>query len=412
MGLAPPSLDNLTLGYIDETKGYVSGLSISDANAYERLNPNTTFIFRDGDGKVRYLSIEEVNALSTADLLRSDSCNTAPKPCGPPIVNIFGGGGIGAQGNAIVDSNGEIMAVDIVNGGYGYTSPPFAQVIDPCNIGSGAVLETEMVIDSNGNSTGRVRRILVIDSGRGYLQPPASSPQYPVLLQLKEVRVKNPGINYNCGVDKIDVCGVENNRQINLKNGTQLSYQCDPYGKIRSVDVINGGTYTQRPFICLESETGLNASFTPVFEVIRDPLFVEQEQDLRRVVQVYDLVGLSIQGYVDGRPYYGRVYFENDQKFAGVPGTGTPIPVYNTKVESINRSVSTTRGDSVRIVGVDEAVAQTTATVDIAPRTTETPTTQTQTTQTQTTQTQSTPSPSPSPSPGTSGGGGGGYGGY
>jgi len=364
----------LRVGYIDPINGYVSNLTIEQANQYERLRPGTIFIFRDGDGNINYLTIDQVNRLTVENALRSETCSTAPRPCTSPLINFFGGEGIGAQGNAIIDQNGVILAVDIVNGGYGYQTPPLVQVIDPCNNGSGAVLETEI-------NRGRVVRVIVRDGGVGYLPATGDgrsiTPQYPALLQLKDVIVANPGINYNCGVDEVTVCIDRDGTIVTEPNGTVLSYQCDPFGRIRQVQVIRGGTFSEYIKICIHTKTGANVELIPVFEVIRDPIFVEQEQDLRRVVQVYDLVGLTVQGYVDGRPYYGRVYFENDQKFAGVPGTGRPVPVYNTKTESINRSVSTTRGDSVRIVGADEGLAPTTSTVDIASPTEQTTNTNT-----------------------------------
>ncbi len=350
----------LKVGYIDKMEGYVSGLSIADANQYEKRNPGTVYIFQDGDGKINYLTIDQVNQLTVANSLRSQACKTAPQPCTAPLINFFGGGGIGAEGNAVIDQKGIILAVDIVNGGYGYQTPPLIQVIDRCNNGSGAVLETEI-------NRGRVSRVIVRDGGVGYLPPPATAPQYPALLQLKDVIVANPGINYNCGVDEITVCIERDGTIMKEPNGSVLSYQCDPFGRIRQVQVIRGGTFSEYMRICIHSKTGANVELIPVFDIIRDPLFVEQEETLRNVVQVYDLIGLNVQGYVDGKPYYGRVYFENDQKFAGTPGTGKPVPVYTTKTESIRKAASTNRGDSVRIVGAVEQVTETTTpTVDIA----------------------------------------------
>ena len=42
----------------------------------------------------------------------------------------------------MIDSSGNLIAVDIVSGGFGYKIPPQVQVIDPCKNGSGAVLQT------------------------------------------------------------------------------------------------------------------------------------------------------------------------------------------------------------------------------------------------------------------------------
>ena len=251
--------------------------------------------------------------------MKPDPCDSSPQPCGPPTLNFFGGGGVGAEANPVVDENGEIIAADIVSGGFGYTSPPQVQVIDPCNNGSGAVLQTEI-------KNGSVIRIIINDSGFGYLPPAETAPQYPALIKLTEVIVKNPGINYDCGVDELTITPA---------NGTVLSYKCDPFGKIRSIDVVKGGNYTSLPNIYMNTYSGLNASFTPVFEVIRDPLTPEVASD---IVQVYDLVGLNINGYVNGKPYYGNVFFENGLKYAGTQTSGRTIRVYDTSQESTGGS--------------------------------------------------------------------------
>ena len=376
MAIAPISTDSIRVGYINKTEGYIKGLTVAQANAYEKSNPGTIYIFQNGDGVIQYLNISQVNALSVKDLLRSETCNTTPRPCTSPLINFFGGDGIGAEGNAIIDRNGVILAVDLVNGGYGYSSRPLVQVIDPCDNGSGAVLDTEI-------KDGRVVRVIVLDGGAGYLPPPQTAPQYPALLQLKDVVVRRTGINYNCGVDEITVCIDRDGTTVTEPNGTVLSYQCDPFGRIRQVQVVRGGTFSENIRICIHSKTGVNAELIPIFDVIRDPLFVEKEKDFRNVIQVYDLIGLTVQGYVDGKPYYGRVYFENDAKFAGVPGTGKPIPVYSTRTESIQKATQNTTGDSVRIVGAvetgtTEPITTQAPTVDIAPRTLNiTPTTDT-----------------------------------
>ena len=104
MPIAPTSFDNITVGYISETEGYVKYVSIADANSYAELNPDTEFIFINGDEQIVYLPIEQVNQLTPKNLLRSNSCDTADKPCGPPALKFFGGGGIGAQANPVVDS--------------------------------------------------------------------------------------------------------------------------------------------------------------------------------------------------------------------------------------------------------------------------------------------------------------------
>ena len=195
MSIAPISNDNIKVGYISDT-GYVKGKSIADANAYEAINPGTTYIFLDGDKKVKYLTIDEVNKLTSKDLLRSDPCQVGPQPCPPPTLEFFGGGGIGAEANPVVDRQGNLLAADLVSGGFGYQTPPFVAVVDPCRSGKGAVLNTEI-------ENGIVVRIIIRETGTGYLPPKDTVPQYPAILQLSEVRVDNPGINYDSGNDEI-----------------------------------------------------------------------------------------------------------------------------------------------------------------------------------------------------------------
>ena len=445
MPVTQTSFDNIKVGYISETDGYIQNVSISDANAYAELNPDTEFIFIDGDEKVRFLTINEVNALTPKNLLRSDPCLTGDQPCGPPELKFFGGGGVGAIGNPVVDVNGDLIAVDLVSGGFGYTSPPQVQVIDPCNNGSGAVLQTilgdqilsgEVSADQFGNLnltgdiTGVVVYVIVKDSGQGYLPPPQTVPQYPAVLELTGVTVTNPGFNYDGDADSIEVIP---------NNGSALSYDLDPFGKIKSVSVNKGGRFTELPRIKMNTETGLNAAFVPNFNIIRDPQPVDPVITQEDLVQVFDLVGLNINGYIDGKPYYGNVYYVNGIRYAGTSAqtSGTNIIVYDTRLASLQKRldvVSTvttgdveepvteieTREDTVEAISSPSRGSYST-TPTSAPSTT--PTTSTPSTTPASGGTYSapaTPTPAPSSTPSTpapstpspsSGGGGGGYGG-
>ena len=424
MPVTQTSFDNIKVGYISETAGYVKGVSIADANEYAKLNPDTEFIFIDGDEKVRFLTINEVNGLTPKNLLRSDPCLTGDQPCGPPKLKFFGGGGIGAEANPVVDGSGNLIAVDLVNGGFGYKIPPQVQVIDPCNNGSGAVLQT---ILGTGDLTGVVVRVIIKDSGQGYLPPPQTVPQYPAVLELTGVTVTNPGFNHNCGVDKIEIIP---------SNGSVLSYNCDPFGKIKSVSVDKGGRFTELPQIRMNTETGVNATFVPNFDIIRDPQPIDPV--LTDVVQVYDLVGLNINGYVDGKPYYGNVYYVNGIRYAGTSAqtSGTNIVVYDTQLASVQKRLDTVRPVTTGDVEAEEPVTETETRQDTVEAISSpsrgsystTPTSAPSTTPATSTPsttpasgggytTPSTPAPAPTtpstPAPSTpSGGGGGGYGGY
>ena len=417
MPISPTSFDNIKVGYISETDGYVKGVSIADANAYAELNPETEFIFIDGDEKIRFLTINEVNALTPKNLLRSDPCLTGDQPCGPPKLKFFGGGGVGASANPVVDVNGNLIAVDLVSGGFGYTSPPQVQVLDPCKNGSGAVLQS---ILGTGDLTGVVVRVIIKDSGQGYLPPPQTVPQYPAIIELTGVTVTNPGFNHNCGVDTIEVIP---------SNGTVLSYSCDPFGKIRSVSVDKGGRFTELPQIRMNTETGFNATFVPDFSIVRDPQPVEPV--LTDVVQVFDLVGLNINGYVDGKPYYGNVYYVNGIRYAGTTAnSGTNIVVYDTQLASIQKrpiegaiapsqiEETETQEDTIEAISSPSRGSYSTTPTSAPSTTPATPSTTTTPATGGGYSTPSTPAPAPStpstpapPSSSPPSGGGGGYGG-
>ena len=409
MPITQTSFDNIKVGYISETDGYIKDVSIADANAYAELNPDTEFIFIDGDEKVRFLTINEVNALTPKNLLRSDPCLTGDQPCGPPKLKFFGGGGVGASANPVVDGSGNLIAVDLVSGGFGYTSPPQVQVLDPCNNGSGAVLQT--IIEN-----GVVVKVIIKDSGQGYLPPAQTVPQYPAVLELTGVTVTNAGFNHNCGVDKIEIIP---------SNGSVLSYNCDPFGKIKSVSVDKGGRFTELPQIRMNTETGVNATFVPNFDIIRDPQPIEPV--ITDVVQVYDLVGLNINGYVDGKPYYGNVYYVNGIRYAGTSvNSGTNIVVYDTQLASVQKrqiegqisasqiEETETQGDTIEAISSPSRGSYSTTPTSAPSTTPATPSTTTTPATGGGYSTPSTPAPStPStPAPSTpSGGGGGGYGG-
>ena len=138
----------------------------------------------------------------------------------------------------------------------------------------------------------------------------------------------------------------------------------------------------------MNTTTGVNASFTPVFDVVRDPLPVEPVA--KDIVQVFDLVGLNINGYVGGKEYYGNVYFKDGVKFAGTSiRSGTNIRVF----ESREASISGVNVPVTRTVRQDQTIRPTTTT----------PTTETETVTAEPSITQPStyvpPSPSPAPAP-------------
>tara|TARA_B100001939_G_scaffold257090_1_gene223993 strand:- start:86 stop:2347 length:2262 start_codon:yes stop_codon:yes gene_type:complete len=98
-----------------------------------------SFVY-DDNGNVLGVNVNDL-AFDITSSLKDFSCNGAPVFCGPPKVVFWGGGGSGATGNAIVDTLGQVIGVDIVNPGRGYSKAPFVSIIDECGIGRGVVAD-------------------------------------------------------------------------------------------------------------------------------------------------------------------------------------------------------------------------------------------------------------------------------
>ena len=104
------------------------------------------------------------------------SCETGPIASGPPIIEIWGGGGKGATANAVVGPNGNLLAVDVTRQGQGYDTPPYCAVIDRSGVGFGAVLRAEIdedQVEKTGSSG--VIKIVVVEPGWDYLSSPDGS---------------------------------------------------------------------------------------------------------------------------------------------------------------------------------------------------------------------------------------------
>tara|TARA_Y100001936_G_C15963943_1_gene607184 strand:- start:295 stop:1128 length:834 start_codon:yes stop_codon:yes gene_type:complete len=177
---------------------------------------------------------------------------------------------------------------------------------------------------------GTVDPVRPVDPGNGYKPP--TGPGYPVALKLKEIIVKNKGINYNCAVDQVVM---EPN-----EGGAKLSIcKCGPFGTIEKICVDDGGLgFTRWPNIRIISDTGINADLVPVFEPVRDPIVVDRD----KLIQVTDLVGIKQTGYYDGRAYFGAVFYKDGVRYAGYYETpGELVQIYDTMQESIDAMVTT-----------------------------------------------------------------------
>ena len=87
----PATKDSIRVGYVDPDRGYIASNSIYEANLYASKNPGAVFILETRD-KIRYVSINEVNALTPDDLNVGGICPKGIKGLLPGETGSYGGG--------------------------------------------------------------------------------------------------------------------------------------------------------------------------------------------------------------------------------------------------------------------------------------------------------------------------------
>ena len=322
----------------------------------------------------------------------NDACNIGPILCGPPKISFFGGGGQGATGNAIISATGDILGIDIVSPGFGYTKAPLINIEDSCGRGKGAtavaVIGNIPYVPPSGTGTGTgtggtgtgtgtgtggvgigtsprtgeivtgITKVIMIDNGTEYLpkpdgskggdertwatrcqstirradgnwdypynpgeimnikvgdyvelvdQPPfisategsVTAPQcppeetpitgpttldgsYPVIIELIEVEITNPGFGYTSG----------NTVVVTPNNGAELTPQFGYNGQLTGITVVNTGIgFTEVPEIGIDSSTGHNAVIKPVFRILKGDALITKLGAVDRIINVVDCVG-------------------------------------------------------------------------------------------------------------------------
>ena len=183
---------------------------------------------------------------------------------------------------------------------------------------------------------GVVTDIVVKEPGNGNTGDPG--PGTPTIVTIKNIEPTLPGINYDPN-------------DIGLINDIPVTLEVDNFGRITKINVPTGsgvggggstGTairVTDTPVIDVPSLTGVGFRGTPIMQTTIVPEEVFAPED---IIQVTDLVGLTQNGYVNGKPYYGSVFSRDGRLFAGIyETTGELVPVYATLQESIDNRVTT-----------------------------------------------------------------------
>jgi len=286
--------------YFQDGNGYLRELLISDVNK---------------------LTIVDTLPSAPSGGSGAPNCPTDPQPLGPPRVQIFGGSGLGAMANAVISPvSSSVIGFDIINSGFNYDTAPTASLVDEGGVGSGSKLlvqmdpyqqtSTERSSREPKKTKLRIKNIVVLSPGNGYLsapdgslggngriwkypneyyvkkadgryyivpdpegntinlqpgdilfppKPPPKPVTYPVVTQIDEIYILDPGFGYEPG-DTLEV--VPN-------NGAILEPVINQRGEIAKINVVNPGIgFIDLPKIIINSPRGYNAKLIPVLKII------------------------------------------------------------------------------------------------------------------------------------------------
>ena len=199
------------------------------------------------DGIDKFFGLDDddlENAEYVKDLL--GSCPILNKECGPPKIEIFGGGGFGAAANAVINELGEIVGVNMQSLGVGYTEKPFVSIVDNCD-GRGA--EGEAILED-----GKVINIIIRNGGGGYQVPDEVSDAdgIDVVGEIEGVEIIRTGRDYESGDLITSDCGT-------------LEPVLDGTGRIVGANVVHADLGCKViPKLRVKSDTGYGALLRPI----------------------------------------------------------------------------------------------------------------------------------------------------
>ena len=333
-----------------------SAASFIDCNQQNNKCPGKVSARKVGGNAIKPFSVsgaldnvlENMNSGGGTPFIKPDCANV--DFCGPPVVNIFGGDGVGGAGKAILGGIvnntdglsdvtadlsrfGSVIGVEITDPGAGYfTRPPLITFEDPCNLGYGAA--GEAVVDFNPNSPtyGQIVNVNILSGGENYPMSPSddgdaiNSDNIPV--GVIDTIIINGGSDYQDAV----VSDENTDYDVIIQNGRIIDAK--PLNNIKIENI---------PIISITSKTGSGASLKPI--IGRLPLTPQGE-----VVQVIDCISPNINnivGYINGKPYTGAYHvMSNGVKMTGASHSGNDAIIYDTPQESF-RSARATVGTAM-----------------------------------------------------------------
>ena len=252
-------------------------------------------------------------------------------------IKLFGGGvdGVGGVANAIVQIaeggrgvTGSVIGVDLVNGGGGYTFPPFVEIEDECGEGYGATARAIIDYDPDSPTYQQITEIYIVTEGENYT-PDKDNPtdndfiyddeQGPIII--------DGGENYE-GED-IVIDSNDNEYDIDIDNNGSIT-------KIIPRTINEYPSVNELISYAVNTVTGSGAKIAP--RIKKRPITPQGQ-----VKQVIDCISKDDDfiGYVNGKKYYGPFHIHMGRKMTGATHTGAGQYIYNTPEESFGSSQQT-----------------------------------------------------------------------
>ena len=174
---------------------------------------------------------------------------------------------------------GSLIGVDLVNGGGGYTFPPFVEIVDECGKGFGATARSKIDYDPDSPTFGQITDIYIVTDGQDYT--PSGDVEDYVIDDENGPNIIDGGTGYGSDDTVID------------NYGNEYDVNVDPTGSITKVNrkpvmkdnelvlefpsIIDGMEFT------INSKTGSGA-------ILRPRLRVRPEELQGVVKQVIDCI--------------------------------------------------------------------------------------------------------------------------
>ena len=263
----------------------------------------------------------------------SDCYTGPPLNCSGIKVNIFGGGGQGAEVNPILGAlvsdtfavqTASLIGMKVKNSGLGYKSAPFVEITDTCRKGYGASARAVIDYDPSSPTFEQVTDVYIVNSGENY---PVIEPEEgdDGVYAVDHVVVVKPGQDYK----QEDV--------ITDDKGNVYEKFLDESGRILNVIPPNPATnnvetFSTLPELSIQTTTGFGA-------IIKGQLAPRPsyQGEVRQVIDCITPRNANIVGFVNGEPYYGafHVHPTTGAKMVGIAHTTAPHAIiYDTPQES------------------------------------------------------------------------------